>query len=438
MLQIYGLLVLFFVSLTGYCQPYIYFCNTVKHKEFTASVFFESGEFKLTQQSSKTLDSLKRLLENEKAGAYDLELVGFADSVGDDSANRILSQNRVNEVAKYYETYPVIRKICLCFHNHCKVCDHTWTKIDTIRYSNRNFRGENFQTNDSSVKNRRVDIVFALNTERARGYCVPIHVYIPETDTTIAKNNIKIYIPQGTLYSTTFYSPSLEIDTSISQNFSVYIDNLYFNNNTSTLNSNNYNVCRFLKLIFDPDEARQCQNIDAEWGYIIRRKNIQVKIPLTHCEVVNKVRLYSYTDSVVRFKLLEKQEILTQNDTTYLVATIPILETDSLVLAYPYTEPKKDIYRQLVFRGKTKIEPYIVNGCELTAINAEPSTTFFFFNRSKTSISSTQRVVYLKSSEADKYWPVKLSQFKKRGTRYILTKKELKRIKQGKLIVIKK
>lgn len=453
MLRFYGLLVLTFLSYSKVFGQYQYvFCDTgtTKSTTFSASVYFESGKYELNNKSKETIDSLVNLVQQIKARHYGLSIIGFSDTVGDSTLNFILSNKRVEAVAQYYNNKPVIRKLCVGFwdmritgfNNFFTLEDKL---IDTIKITHKASVGENQRNNDSTIKNRRVSIQFEILSSfprQCRLFCCKGY---PENDTTINAKDLIITIPK---YALSFFCQSSPIDTTIPIRF--YSKTDFLDNKEIANPITQHKACRFIQMTFEPNQAFYRKLTYLEFNSPVA---IDVKIPLTFCEAQSNVRLYHFhtrnSNDIELNEILYNslrnlsnteaipQKIITQNDTNYLVATVPILETDSLILAYPYTEPKKDIYRQLVFRGKTKIEPYIVNGCALTAIDAEPSTTFFFFNRSKTSISSKQRVVYLKSDETDKFWPVKLSQFKKRGTRYILTKKELKRIKQGKSVVIK-
>lgn len=386
-----------------------------------------------------------------KASHYGLTIVGFSDTVGDSTANFILSNKRVEALANYYNNKPVIRKLCIGFWDMRETGFYNFFTlndglIDTIKILNKTSAGENQRNNDSTIKNRRVSIQFEILPPSLFYPCLFFDCKgYPENDTTINAKDLIITIPQHAL---SFFCNSSPIDTTIPIRF--YSNTEFLDNKVISNPIIQYKACRFIQMTFEPNQALYRREKNQEYNSPVA---IDVKIPLTFCEAQSNVRLYHYrTRNSNDIELKEifhnslgslsskeaiPQKIITQNDTSYLIATVPILETDSLVLAYPYSEPKKSIYKQLVFRGKTKIEPYIVDGCELVAIDAKPSTTFFFFNNTNTSISSKHRVVYLKSTEVDKYWPVKLSQFKKRGSRYILTKKELKRIKQDNPIILK-
>jgi outer membrane protein OmpA-like peptidoglycan-associated protein len=135
------------------------FCNNYfTQGKKTLSIYYGSNEYLLSKNQQKSIDSLL----NENA-FESITLIGFADTVGNKTANLKISQNRANQIESY-----ILGKI-------------SSVKISTIA------NGENHQQKkQSNLKNqRRVDIILNLTSiESIEETQIKLKVVNPTTDST--------------------------------------------------------------------------------------------------------------------------------------------------------------------------------------------------------------------------------------------------------------
>jgi len=104
------------------------------------NIYFDFGSYQVAQSSIELIDYLSSRLQTKRQ--FHIELIGHTDKEGTDDFNQILSENRANEVAKYFSNYG----------------------IDTLRISTTGV-GESQPliiegTEEELAKNRRVEIFF--------------------------------------------------------------------------------------------------------------------------------------------------------------------------------------------------------------------------------------------------------------------------------------
>lgn len=447
MRTLYIIILLLFSCNTFAQLPYhkLDFCNKIATDSFATSIYFESGSYNLSTENKKSIDSILSLVKKQKAYIYRISFYGYADTVGEIDENKTLSQKRVLAAIDYYNTNKVIRKLCVGISEYSKpfftLAD---SLIDTLKLYTYKYYGEQNVYDDNFIANRRVDILVHLIPKYGPG-CGGVYGYCeaPKQDTSIYIDKIKIELPKG-IYS---HWSKGNFTCDYSDSFHVAIKSQFYKKRISRGNNFEFNICRLIEIHFTP---HQFYNISEPNNYYHPYSTISLKIPLTYCEAMSKVRLYSYhkngehDDSIELQELkifnlpkniIEQQKIIVEDGISYIYASVNIKDMDSLVLISEKRTRQKILYRKLIFKGNKKLNLFVLDDCSLLPLDNTPKK-FLFFKHTEGYVTDNERFIYIQSDTPYQYWKLSISKMKKRWGNYVLTKKQLKKIIEKKPITI--